>query len=73
MEPECRAAGMLPFVSPEEWRRAYDRAAKELGLPPRGPRGSAQNRERRRRALEVYARAREIVWLERAHQRCGDE
>ena len=67
--PKCRAAGMLPWCSPEEWARAYAKAALLLALPPRGPRGSAQNVIRRRRALQVADRARRIVWLEKSARR----
>lgn len=66
MSEELRAAGMAPYATAETWNRAYAKAAAEKGLPPRGPRGSAQNKERRRRALAVAQRAREIFWLMRA-------
>jgi hypothetical protein len=60
---------MLPWCSPEEWSRAYEKAARKLALPPRGPRGSAQNQVRRRRALQVADLARRIMWLERSARR----
>jgi len=69
MASRCRAAGMLPYCTPEEWERAYRRAALEMGLPLPGPRGSAENRTRRRRALQVADRARQLFWLDRASRR----
>lgn len=60
-----------PWYTIAEWRAAYDRAAKELGLPARGPRGSVQNRVRRAMRSVVWARARQIVWLERSDRRVG--
>ena len=58
-----------PWYTMSEWRAAYDRAAAELGLPPRGPRGTPQNRVRRSMRAVVAARAWRIVWLERGDRR----
>jgi hypothetical protein len=58
-----------PWYTRAEWEEAYDKAAAELGLPPRGPRCSVQNRVRRQMRSIVLARARQIVWLERAARR----
>lgn len=57
------------WYSAEEWARAYQRAAAILGLPPRGKRGSAQNRERARKGVQVAHAARRLLWLERAERR----
>jgi len=50
----------------EEWVAARALAAHELGLPPMGPRGSLTNRIRRHLGTRVAARARMILWLNRA-------
>lgn len=58
-----------PWYTMEEWQRAYEQAGLELGLPPRGPRGSLQNQVRRSMRSIVAARARHLVWLLRARRR----
>jgi len=60
-----------PVYTMSEWKDAYDRAGQELGLPPRGPRGSVQNRVRRAMRSVVSARARQLVWLERSNRRAN--
>jgi hypothetical protein len=59
---------VFPCWTPEEWAAARALAAHELGLPTKGPRGSWQNRVRRHLGVKVAARARMILWLERANR-----
>lgn len=61
-----RAAEM--FWTPEEWRAAYERATRELELPPRGKRGSKANRIRRAMGGKIAALARRILWVQRARR-----
>lgn len=44
-----------------DWREAWQQAARELHMPPRGKRRSPQNKERERLAPIVNARAKEIL------------
>ncbi len=61
-----RHFGGHELYSAEEWASAYTAAERELGLPPRGRRGSQANRVRMKRGTKLAQRAREILWLRRA-------
>lgn len=44
-----------------DWHAAWVQAAREMGLPDRGPRGSRENRERERLAPLLNVRALRIL------------
>jgi hypothetical protein len=63
---EYKVLSYWPCWTTAEWVAARALAAHELGLPTKGPRGSWQNRIRRHLGTRVAARARMILWLDRA-------
>lgn len=44
-----------------DWQEAWQQAARELHMPPRGKRGSPENKERERLGPIVTARALQIL------------
>jgi len=36
------------------WKKAYRQVAKKMGMPVRGPAGSAENKRRHKLALKVF-------------------
>jgi hypothetical protein len=52
---------MAKTISAKRWAKAIQKAAVKIGYPPRGPRGSKVNIERRQRAAHLVAEAREMI------------
>lgn len=57
------------YYSWEEYERAYEKAAQELGIPLRGRRRSFESSLRQKQGSRLAARARQLLWLERAERR----